>query len=426
MIIYNLFPLLAGPFAWWAEHFQRAALMGFDWMFVNPIQFPGYSGSLYSISDYFRYNPLVLDSADATSQEEQVRRMVARGHEHGLKMMIDLVINHCAFDAPLTKQHPEWFKHEHGRLAHPSCEHADQTVVWGDLVQFDHRHSRDREGLYRYCLSLVEHLLELGFDGFRCDSAYQVPADFWHRFIGEVKSRRRDIVFIAETLGCTADRTLETARAGFDYIFNSAKWWDFNEPWLIEQYHLTREVSPSIAFAESHDTERLADELDGNVAGLKQRYLFTALFSAGVLMPVGFEFGFRKRLHVVQSRPSDWETTDLDLRPFITAVNRIKRQYPLFQEECPTSVLPHHNPNILLLWKAGTRVPFELLLILNKDIHSHQEFATDHFRHFVQAGAPLRDVSPEYRLEYIPEPFHYALRPGQGIVLVTTRNGSRL
>ena len=143
-------------------------------------------------------------------------------------------------------------------------------------------------------------------------------------------------------------------------------------------------------------------------------------------MPVGFEFGFRKRLHVVHSRPSDWETTDLDLRPFITAVNRIKRQYPLFQEECPTSVLPYHNPNILLLWKASTRGPFELLLIMNKDIYSHQEFATDHFRHFVQAGAPLRDVSPEYRLEYIPEPFYYALRPGQGIVLVTTRNGGLL
>ena len=113
------------------------------------------------------------------------------------------------------------------------------------------------------------------------------------------------------------------------------------------------------------------------------------------------------------------------LRPFITAVNRIKRQYPVFQEECPTSVLPCHNPNILLLWKASMRGQFELLLILNKDIHSHQEFATDHFRRFVQAGAPLHDVSPEYRLEYIPEPFHYALRPGQGIVLVTTRDGGR-
>ena len=61
-------------------------------------------------------------------------------------------------------------------------------------------------------------------------------------------------------------------------------------------------------------------------------------------------------------------------------------------------------------------------MILNKNLHQHQEFSTDHFRHFVQAGAPLRDFSPEYPLEYIHEPFHYSLRPGQGIVLVTARN----
>ena len=47
MIIYNLFPLLAGPFSGWQAHFERAAAMGFDWVFVNPIQYPGYSGSLY-------------------------------------------------------------------------------------------------------------------------------------------------------------------------------------------------------------------------------------------------------------------------------------------------------------------------------------------------------------------------------------------
>ena len=37
-------------------------------------------------------------------------------------------------------------------------------------------------------------------------------------------------------------------------------------------------------------------------------------------------------------------------------------------------------------------------------------------------GAPLKDVSPEDRLDYIPEPFRYSLRPGQGIVLVTSRS----
>jgi starch synthase (maltosyl-transferring) len=40
----------------------------------------------------------------------------------------------------------------------------------------------------------------------------------------------------------------------------------------------------------------------------------------------------------------------------------------------------------------------------------------------VQAGAPLADVSPGDRLDYIPEPFSYELAPGQGIVLITTRD----
>ncbi|MBP8290918.1 MAG: alpha-amylase, partial [Chromatiaceae bacterium] len=60
MKIYNLFPLLAGPFANWTPHLERAAAMGFDWIFVSPIQPPGQSGSLYSISDYFGVNPALL------------------------------------------------------------------------------------------------------------------------------------------------------------------------------------------------------------------------------------------------------------------------------------------------------------------------------------------------------------------------------
>ena len=39
---------------------ERAAAMGFDWIFVNPIQPTGRSGSLYSISDYFGVNPALL------------------------------------------------------------------------------------------------------------------------------------------------------------------------------------------------------------------------------------------------------------------------------------------------------------------------------------------------------------------------------
>jgi starch synthase (maltosyl-transferring) len=228
--LYNLFPLLAGPFSRWGGHFARAAGMGFDWVYVNPIQQPGASRSLYSIADYFRINPVLLDPQSAASPDDQVRQMTAAAKTIGLKMMIDLVINHSSIDSGLTREHPEWFIREHdGRIANSSCQHNGEKVVWHDLAQFDHQHTRDPEGLYRYCLSVVEHLLALGFEGFRCDAAYQVPCNFWHRLIHDIKARHPHTCFVAETLGCSADQTRDTARAGFDYVFNSSKWWNLND-----------------------------------------------------------------------------------------------------------------------------------------------------------------------------------------------------
>jgi starch synthase (maltosyl-transferring) len=423
MILYNLFPLLAGPFTQWGMHLTRAKAMGFDWVFINPIQRLGASRSLYSIADYFSFNPALVDAASAASPEEQVRQMLGQAHATGLKVMIDLVVNHSAIDAPLTREHPEWFVRERdGRIANAFCQHEQKKVIWKDLAQFDHHHTRDPEGLYRYCLSVVEYLTALGFDGFRCDAAYQLPNRFWHRLMHEIRAKHPHTCFVAETLGCTPDQTKETARAGFDFVFNSSKYWNFHDWWLITQYNLIRETTRSISFPESHDTLRLCEEFNGNIDGLKQRYLFSALFSAGVMMPMGFEFAFRKPLHVVRTTPADWENTGIDLCSYIAKVNDIKKSHSVFQEESPTNILPCNNPNILLMWKGSAKHRDEALLILNKDPWHHQEFYTDHFRHFIQAGTPLRDVSPEYPLDYIPEPFHYGLRPGQGIVLVTSRN----
>lgn len=423
MILYDLFPLLAGPFSRWERHFSRAAEMGFEWIFLNPIQKTGASRSLYSVADYFAVNPALLDSGATISPDEQVRQMIARARVAGLRVMIDLVINHCASDSALTREHPEWFVREgDGRIKHPSCQHNNETVVWRDLAQFDHRQTRDPEGLYRFCLRVVEHLANLGFEGFRCDAAYQIPADFWRRLMRDARARHPRLCFVAETLGCPAEQTRETARAGFDFVFNSSKWWNFKDGWLIEGYNLVRETAPSISFPESHDTARLAEEMNGNVNALKQRYLFSALFSSGVMIPAGFEYGMRKALHVVDTTPADWHENGIDLRTYIRQVNTLKQQHRVFREEGPTSFVACANANILLMRKASSRPGDEALLILNLDPWHHQEFYSDHLRHFLPAGARLRDVSPEYPLDQVNEPFHYALRPGQGIVLVAGQN----
>jgi starch synthase (maltosyl-transferring) len=423
MIIYNLFPLLAGKFADWEGHLSRAAEMGFNWVFVNPIQRPGSSGSLYSITDYYDFNPQLVDRNSKKKSAEQAKDMIDTAERMGLKMMVDLVINHCSVDSELLRHHPAWFLwKDKGHVEHPFCNENGKKVVWRDLAKFDHRNSKDAEGLFQFFFDVVKFLAKLGFKGFRCDAAYQIPSALWKRLINETKKMFPQVLFIAETLGCPPDQTRKTASAGFDYVFNSSKWWDFQGHWLMEQYGITRDIAPSISFAESHDTVRLCEELKGNIQGLKQRYLFSALFSAGVMMPIGFEFGFTKRLHVVKTRPEDWEETDIDLTAFIKKVNTIKSQHPVFQEEAVTEILHHGYPHVLLMWKASVTTQEEALLILNKDVANQQHFYSKNLGEYVQAGAPLTDSSPEHTLEYIPTPFPYDLWPGEGLVFITSRD----
>jgi starch synthase (maltosyl-transferring) len=422
MMIYNLFPLLAGPFTGWGNHFPRVQEMGFNWIFVNPVQRPGESGSLYAIRDYFSLNPRLVDDSDQRPAEDQLREAIREAGRHDLQVMVDLVINHCAADSKLIEEHPEWFVWEsENEVAHPFAKENGKKVVWRDLARFDHQGTEDGEGLLAFFADVAEYLIDLGFRAFRCDAAYQVPARVWDRLIKEVKGRHPQVLFLAETLGCTIEQTRQTAKAGFDFIFNSAKWWDFESPWLIEQYQLTRDTVPSIGFPESHDTPRLCEQLQGDVNGLKQRYLFTALFSAGVMMPMGFEFGFRKKTHVVESRPEDWEETEIDISPFIAAVNEIKGRYEIFQEESPLHVFMDKEAEVMILWKGSAGGREEALLILNKDIRTPQRFSTKDLCQWVQADTPLQDLSPEDRCARIPRKFSCELRPGQGVVLWSER-----
>ncbi|HWP86170.1 MAG TPA: alpha-amylase family glycosyl hydrolase [Terriglobia bacterium] len=365
--IYNLFPLLAGPLPRWQPHLERARQMEFTWIFLNPIQTPGASGSLYSIADYYGLHPLLIDPA-AGAAEQQLRGVIQQIHGLGMKIMMDLVINHTAADSPLIEEHPEWFQRDPaGRILHPGAFHHAQWVSWEDLAAVDNASSRDREALWRYWLNVVRHYAALGIDGFRCDAAYQVPPELWRFLIGAARREFPHLLFFAETLGCTPEQTLAVARSGFDYLFNSSKWWDYTAPWCLEQLGRSAPVVPSVSFPESHDTERLAAELEGDLAAVRQRYVLAALFASGVLIPIGFEYGFRRRLHVVKTRPEDWETPSWDDTEFIRQVNAFKAGRRLWNEDAPWEPLDAGSPAVAALGKKSRDGSQTAVLLLNKD-----------------------------------------------------------
>jgi starch synthase (maltosyl-transferring) len=295
--IYNLFPPLIGSIEKWTSHLDRIAGMGFDWLFLNPFHQPGFSGSLYAVKDYFQLNPLFRGNSRKVD-DALLAEFTAAAARHGLAVMMDLVINHTSKDSVLVHEHPEWFVHEpDGSLHSPRAvdpDNPDKVTVWGDLAAIDYGEPARAE-ITGYWRSLVRHYIGLGFRGFRADAAYQVPPPVWRDVIAAAREEPEDVIFAAETLGCRLEQVTALHEAGFDYLFNSAKWWDFKAPWLLEQYETLRHIAPTIAFPESHDTERLARELAARgvtavpevEAIYRQRYVFAATFSTGLMMPAG-------------------------------------------------------------------------------------------------------------------------------------------
>jgi starch synthase (maltosyl-transferring) len=264
---------------------------------------------------------------------------------------------------------------------------------------------------------LAECYASLGFRAFRCDAAYKVPIDLWQFLFRQLKKSHPEVLFFAESLGCPFPDTIRLADSGFNFIFNSSKWWEFTEPWSLDQYRHTAPLAPSVSFAESHDTEHLAAELPGDQAAVKLRYAFSALFSAGVMMPIGFEYDFRRRLSVVDTQPEDWETPQWDLSSFIALVNRLKASYRVFNEEGPIEPVDVGNPQVFAFVKFSLDRSERAFILLNKDRRQPQSCYLTRAAHLFQGTTHVQDVSPEERFQHTPDFQMSQLKPSEINVL---------
>jgi starch synthase (maltosyl-transferring) len=410
--IYNLFPTLAGSVAGWTAHLPRIAAMAFNAVYLNPFHYPGFSGSLYAVKDYYRLNPRFRGKARC-SDDELLRGFTTAASRHGLRVIMDLVVNHTSRDSELVARRPDWFaRGTGGEMRSPSVvDPADpaHNTVWGDLAELDYR-TPQRDEIIAYFADVVRHYVGLGFGGFRCDAAYKVPALAWRRLIEAGRSRKPDIVFCAETLGASEAEVLALGDAGFDYLFNSVKWWDFESPWPLDQYERYRRIAPSIGFPESHDTERLVAELLG--AGYpesqiepryRQTYALAATFSTGVMMPMGFEYGWSRRFAVVagvdQPVGVDPEPRRFDLGDFVTGVNLLKREVAALNEEGPQVLLSRQDDPLIALLRQTEDGAERALTLVNTTEGETCEVAAEE----LIAAAGLTDLGDRLALsEMLP------------------------
>ncbi len=161
-----------------AAHLPRLQQMGVDILWFMPIhpigklKRKGKLGSYYAVSDYKAINP-------EFGKLKDFKALVQQAHELGMKVIIDWVANHTAWDHEWVKQHPEWYlKNDKGQIQSYRYDNGTEVEDWTDVVGLDY----SQKPLWTAMIQAMQYWVkETDIDGFRCDVAHLLPLKFWQQ-----------------------------------------------------------------------------------------------------------------------------------------------------------------------------------------------------------------------------------------------------
>ena len=149
---------------------------------IGQVKKKGSIGSPYAVRDYYGVNPDYGTPGD-------LKRLVSESHKRGMKVIIDVVLNHTSWDNKLITEHPEFYKkNEKGEIIPPVPD-------WADVAGLDY----SKPELRKYIIeNLKSWIRDYDLDGFRCDVALFIPTDFWDEARAEVDKVKPNTIWLAE------------------------------------------------------------------------------------------------------------------------------------------------------------------------------------------------------------------------------------
>lgn len=366
--IYNIFTRYFSNTSDWYVITKKAKDMGFNTIYLNPINKTGSSGSLYSIADYFGWDKRCMGNVSREEGEKLLKDYLDYCKKLNMKVFYDLVVNHTAYDSQLVKEHDNWYEHdENGNIKHAYCYTEQGIVFWEDSAKL--KYDIYDMSLFNYIESICNYYLELGFSGFRCDAAAYAPDILWKVLIKNVHKTYPNAIFIAETFMVPLENIDKIAEAGFEYIFSSAKWWNGYDSWYTEQIdRFHKNGLKLVSFPDNHDTERLMFEVNDNEALYNQRLMFIAVCSSSFEITYGFEYGFKKKPNVVKTTPEDIENSSYNFTKEIAEANSIRDKYEILRSEGKFCNIWPDNDELIFIEKTplDENIEQKCLIIMNR------------------------------------------------------------
>lgn len=322
--------------------------LGVRGIYLNPI-FQSSSNHRYDTADYTRIDSLLGD-------EKDFRRLVESLHDAGLRIMLDGVFNHCAWDHPFwqdvlqngeSSPYYEWFHIEDVR----SLTGAEKEKFSPEIIKREHpfacfafaanmpKWNTENELVMDYLIGQAEHWTrDYGIDAWRLD----VPDEISMRFLREFKRRIRavsDQVYIIGEIWQDAglwldysvfDGTMDYplyyairdfAMTGQDNLAAFARRiqrWVISSPEAVHPYQW--------AFCSNHDIPRLLTECGGDVERAKLALFLTAVLGGNMSVYYGDERGMEGGDDPDNRRAMAWGQINKSWYSFYTKLIRLKRE----------------------------------------------------------------------------------------------------
>ncbi len=362
--IYQVYPRAYGPhgtFSDITEDIPRIAAMGFDFLYllpIHPIGRKGRKGSLgspYSIADYYGINPEY-----GTLQDFD--HLLSAAHAAGLRVMMDIVLNHSANDNRWTETHPQYYLHDaDGQLVR-------KVADWSDICDFDTTCPALKEEIARMLLYWADR----GVDGFRCDVASLVPYPFWEHAFSVVNARHPDTVWLAESVhmellqACRRQGNAVTSDSELASLFHLLYPYDL---FHVFRGALQKDLAPYASFLnfvyseyprharklmclENHDQPRIASLLGQDQYRIDNWLAFSFCYDGAAFVYAGQEAHAVHLPSLFEREPIDWSLRDPSYERYIAGLNRIHHAILPQVEECEVFVC--HGLLCLLLFSADT------------------------------------------------------------------------
>ena len=311
------------------RHLPRLEQLGVDILWLMPVQpigrvnRKGALGSYYSIADYTAVSPEYGTAAD-------FRALVDAAHRRGMKVILDWVANHTAFDHPWATAHREWYAlTPEGAIMNARDDH-NRPTDWTDVAELNYDNPQLREAMIA---DMRFWLDSMRVDGFRCDVAGGVPDDFWVAARAALQTSRPDLFLLAEA-------ETPTAHAAFDMTYG----WELHhllndiaqgrKPTSELDAYLARQDSAyardayRMYFTSNHDENSWqGSELERMGANHVPAFVLAATVQNGMpLLYTGQEVSVRRRLRFFEKDTVDWRGPSL--APFYRAIFELKESQP--------------------------------------------------------------------------------------------------